>query len=317
MLTPPVEISQKHPSMRGPGNSEILALEVGSQGLGWLTGFRSRLVSAEDESEVSQEYHCHTNLVFPDPKRHIQAIKPFRIFTISQGLKEMTLPAGFGVPVQLDTPMRVDTQVLNLNEVLETPLKVRHQTTVQFVPHRELKEPLIPLSVINCSVLRPLEPGSEVSEQGEVVLKGGGCGFVRSGVTIVEDPEGNKSAAHWSLGQGREESRTDITWQLSLSADTTLHYAFAHVHPFCESIELRDLTEGVSLLKLETRQSSGKIGLSSVDHFSSQEGLPLLKDHRYELVSVYNNTSDEPQDAMADLFVFLRDNKFEARLQRK
>ena len=42
------------------------------------------------------------------------------------------------------------------------------------------------------------------------------------------------------------------------------------------------------------------------------EGLPLYKDHGYEMVSIYNNTSDKEQDAMAVMIFFLKDKTFDA-----
>src|SRR5262249_10503057 len=42
----------------------------------------------------------------------------------------------------------------------------------------------------------------------------------------------------------------------------------------------------------------------------SEEGIPLIKGHRYELVSVYNNTSGIDQDSMASMFFGLADPEF-------
>ena len=103
-----------------------------------------------------------------------------------------------------------------------------------------------------------------------------------------------------------------VTEMLELPYDTTIHYILAHVHPFCESLELRDLTTGESVVKLEMKQVENQIGLSHTEHFESVEGLPLYKDHGYEMVSIYNNTSDKEQDAMAVMIFFLKDKTFDA-----
>ena len=59
------------------------------------------------------------------------------------------------------------------------------------------------------------------------------------------------------------------------------------------------------------RNSAGKIGLEFVDFLSSEEGIPLYKDHEYTLISIYNNRSDEKQDAMASMFLYMLDWDFE------
>jgi len=40
------------------------------------------------------------------------------------------------------------------------------------------------------------------------------------------------------------------------------------------------------------------------------EGIPIYKDHQYELVSVYDDTSGVDQDSMAVMFRYLLDEKF-------
>jgi len=53
-----------------------------------------------------------------------------------------------------------------------------------------------------------------------------------------------------------------------------------------------------------------EIGLEHVDHFSSEKGIPVYKDHEYELVTVYDNTSGQPQDSMAVMFLYMLDRDF-------
>ena len=80
--------------------------------------------------------------------------------------------------------------------------------------------------------------------------------------------------------------------------------------PFAESLELRDLTTGESLFKSSTRGPVMQIGLDYVEHFSSESGIAVFKDHQYELVSVYDNTSSEEQDSMAIMFLYMLDEQF-------
>ena len=97
-----------------------------------------------------------------------------------------------------------------------------------------------------------------------------------------------------------------MTRPLLLPYDTTIHYIAVHLHPFAESLELYDLTARKTVYRSRTRQADRGIGLADVEYFSSVEGLPIYKDHEYELISIYNNTSEQDQDSMATMLLFLQ-----------
>ncbi len=83
------------------------------------------------------------------------------------------------------------------------------------------------------------------------------------------------------------------------------------MHPFAESLELRDVTADRSIFKSHARNLSGEIGLASVEYFSSVEGVPVYKDHEYELISIYDNTTDEEQDSMAVMYAYFLDQGYQ------
>ena len=83
---------------------------------------------------------------------------------------------------------------------------------------------------------------------------------------------------------------------MNIPYDTTVHYIAVHLHPFAESLELVDLTTGEPVFKSEVDNFEDKIGLRRVQYFSSEEGVPVYKDHEYELMSIYNNTTSVNQD---------------------
>ena len=66
------------------------------------------------------------------------------------------------------------------------------------------------------------------------------------------------------------------------------------------------------MFKSTTRPFPDRIGLAHVDSFSSVEGIPIYKDHEYELVSVYNNITDKNQDSMAVMNLYMLDKDFVA-----
>ena len=45
--------------------------------------------------------------------------------------------------------------------------------------------------------------------------------------------------------------------------------------------------------------------MAEVETITDETGIPLYSDNEYELVSIYNNTSGEKQDAMATMLLYL------------
>src|SRR5437016_12276475 len=124
------------------------------------------------------------------------------------------------------------------------------------------------------------------------------------------DPTGRHMTGHWTVPPGRQVNASDITWFLRLPFDTKLHYAAVHLHPFAESLSIRDTTTGKVVLQSHATNPAKGIGLTHVETFTSAEGLPISKDHQYELVSVYNNTSGANADSMASIFFGFADLEF-------
>lgn len=304
--------------MQGPAATDMVALKPNSSELGWITGFRSVMVNKEGTGPASQEYMCHTNLDILALDQHLQdrgveRFNPGRMFTISQGQQEVDLPKGFGLPIRMGQPMAAAVQVLNLNHEVSDPFTLRHKLTFRYIENSEVKGTMTPLFTKSGVVLKALDKNSKYyGTEHQDTMTEGACliGNPAVGKDVFADENGNPFTAHWVVEKGVEENRTLVKKMLDLPYDTTIHYILAHVHPFCQSLELRDLTTGKSVVKLEMKQTDGMIGLSHTEHFESIEGVPLYKDHDYEMISVYNNTSDEVQDAMAVMIFFLKDKTF-------
>lgn len=324
-VAPALEIDKIYPSMKGPAHTDLVALLPNSKELAWITGFKAVIVEADGKTQSDQGFMCHTNLDIASPSQHIQRdlkprFNPGRLFTISQGQDEVTLPDGFGIPLRMGTPMQVAVQALNLNEKPKDPFKVRHQVTFKYIENSKLKKPLVPLFTTSGLVLKALDKkATHYGVDNSLPMKGAGCliGSSADDKGTFKDEHGNPFTAHWVVKKGREEDRTVVTEMLALPYDTKIHYILAHVHPFCESLELRDLTTDKSVIKLSMKQAKEKIGLSHTEHFTSLEGIPVFKDHAYEMVSVYNNTSDKDQDAMAVMIMFMRDKEVMAKISAR
>jgi hypothetical protein len=240
-----------------------------------------------------------------------------RLFTLSQGVFSIELPSGFGIPSMSDEPFSLNSQVLNHN-FKDRSFEVRHRVTIEYVRDRDLSAPLKPLysSQVWGMVLLQGEDGDFGQPAAGERIGHASClpgqAVNQRGPMMYSDGMGRKATGHWIIRPGREERHTPVNAQLRLPYDTTLHYAAMHLHPFAESLELRDLTTGATLVKVRAKPARKGIGLESVEHFSSDEGVPLYKDHEYELVSVYNNTSAVNQDAMAVMLLYLQDRRFKS-----
>jgi hypothetical protein len=137
---------------------------------------------------------------------------------------------------------------------------------------------------------------------------GAGCGELinvnlQSASTDGKPSEGIMN--HWIVPVGHHIYTTEITPQLNLPFDTTIHYATIHVHPYARGMELRDLTTGRAILRLNSQDLPDRVGVAHVDEFKSIEGIPILRNHRYDLTVEYDNTSDSKSDAMAILYLYL------------
>jgi len=189
--------------------------------------------------------------------------------------------------------------------------------TLEFVRDRDLKGPLKPVFMTAAFGMKPIGlKGDDVSKPLRVASGGPGpsCDLGEHAPNATQhnvhsDPKGTFSS-HWLVRPGKEILRTPVTQLLSLPSDTTVHFVSIHVHPFAQSLELRDLTTGKTIFKSRVKGLRRGIGLSRVTHFSSRKGIALLKDHEYELVSVYNNTSGVNQDSMAGMLLYLLDKNF-------
>ena len=132
-----------------------------------------------------------------------------------------------------------------------------------------------------------------------------------------EDGKGRIFTGHWVVPPGRQVNRTVVTQLMNLPYDTTAHYIAVHLHPYAETLELRDLTTDRTLFLSKARNSEGKIGLDHVDFYSDPGGIPLFRDHEYEIVSTYENTSGVDQDSMAVMYLYLLDQEFDRQKVEK
>jgi hypothetical protein len=314
-------IDKKYASMRGPHGFDHATLLDGPRELVWIVGYHTEVVDAESKEAVSQEFMCHANLDF-DASEYYQTFStrvPLsgRVFTLSQGQQDIAFPEGYGIPVPSDMDLSLATQVLNLNIDNPKKLNVRHKVQVRFVRDSEATVPMQALYQSAVEGFKALTPEARYygleSEEVDPSLHGPGCDLGQAAVLGDEDPDalGQKFTAHWVVEPGEEVNRTNVTRFLNLPFDTRAHYVAVHLHPFAESLTLKDLTAGKTVLHAKAMNTPDRIGLKHVEHYAGADGIQLHKDHEYELVSVYKNTSDQAVDSMAVMYLYLHDPTFE------
>jgi hypothetical protein len=318
-------IDRKYRSMEGP--SSVQKVYLGNQTtpeLLWITGIRTEMVGEDGINPQLPELMCHVNVDL-DANRH-QALfdlpRPTatRLMTLSQGMLSAKVPAGYGFPLASNEPLLLFTQVLNHNIEKPNNLKVRHRVTFEYVREVDLNHPMKPLFNLGASGMVQLNDnplalttmmGSAGAEaHGASCLIGMRAPQASASSADYVDPSGRRLTGHWIVPPGRQVNTSDITWFLRLPFDTKLHYAAVHLHPFAESLSVRDVTSGMTVLRSRAMNPKQGIGLTQVDTLTSVDGIPLYRDHQYELVSVYNNTSGANADSMASVFLGLDDPEF-------
>lgn len=318
------EIDQKYRSMRGPWSRNVVQfLDTEPPELIWVTGAKVDMVGEDGKTTMPEQFMCHANFdIEASAHGELHGMnKPIdeRLFTLSQGQLNVQFPPGCGFPMMSNESINLITQVLNLN--LDNPenLKVRHKVRINFVRQSDLKKPMKPLYEAGCSSMKSLEDRSLVYDyapEGAPTASGLLTSMCSPGKTAnahdnYPDRLGRKFTGHWIVKPGREENRTRVTTLMRLQWDTRVHHIAVHMHPFAESLELRDITEDKTVFKSHVKNLDGQVGLEKVEYFSSEEGLPVFKDHEYELISVYNNTSEEDHDSMAVMYLYMHDQEFQ------
>lgn len=316
ILSKVYDVDKKYKSMKGPSSRQDIVLGMAdSPELVWVTGYKAVMVGSDGESPMAQEFMCHSNLDI-DVASHQKAVGSThgfnpRLFTLSQGQFDVKFPAGFGIPLLSTETLALTTQVLNHN-IEGEDFKVRHKVSVDYLRDVDAGEmvALFPIGAYGLTLLEG-EDGYYGVQDPEEDDHGPGClPGSNASAHVYTDRQGRTFTGHWVVPPGREENRTLVTELMQLPYDTTVHYIAIHLHPFAESLELRDLSADKTLFKSKARNFEGKIGLDHVDYFSSVNGIELFKDHEYEIVSVYNNTTEQEQDSMAVMYLYARDKVF-------
>ncbi len=331
--SPPMLIDKIYRSMQGPSAASEIYLDDSFFGriksfyqpeLIWLTGYSIELFD-DKGNKISYDFMCHNNLNIS-----VKNILPWkvnsigtdtRLFTLTEGQTNVELPNGFGIPVMSDQPLRVDFQVLNHN-IENANIKVIQRVTIKYRKDKDLSGKMKALFQQSAFITKQItgpkgeyneEPvnDSAISSQNKTNEPKTCCGntFADEGGNYnpFYDKYKREYTGHWIIDDSVEVLKTDVTQMLNLLSDTKAHFFSVHVHPFCESLELIDVTDKKSLYKASTINFTDKIGLENIDSKVDLPGVPILKCHKYQLVSIYKKNSPVKHTAMATMFLYLEE----------
>jgi hypothetical protein len=312
-------IDRVYKSMQGPSSWIHTSILPGQPGeLIWVTGYRAEVVGPDGKTVLSPDFMCHSNLSF-DAADHAQRFgwtrrTSNRLFTVSQGQAEVQFPEGFGIPLMSDEPLAVQTQALNHNWP-DTTAQIRVRVTIDYVRQQDLSEPFVPLYMTAANALVLLDgtdgnygaPPDDMTDHGTGATEG-----TPASSRVISDHYGRRFSGHWVVPPGHQVHRTPVTNWMRLGTAPTVYYIAVHVHPFATSVTLTDLTAGRVVFTSDVAPiGGGKIGIAKVGTYSDPNGIPLAGDHEYEMTTVYDNTSGVDQEAMAVMYLYLRDDEFQ------
>jgi hypothetical protein len=322
LWSPDFTVDRLFPSMTGPAEVHYFRLkEKGTPELLWLTGYSTSVLNAKNGEFLDDEFLCHNNfdyaindyyLKWGLPERSMVQIP--RLATITQGQTKIQFPDGFGIPMMSDQNLSTATQVLNVN-LPDTNFKVKHLVEIDYISERKAKQSVRPLFQQSVNVLVKVDTNAAISD---TLSPEQDCRPALSTIAFLSTrKDGELYTGHWVIPKGRDTITYDVTYMLNLPFSTTLHYAGVHVHPYCEYLELRDVTENKVVFRSNITNDANLSKMNHIEAFSSIEGLLMHKEHQYELVCVTNNTTDMEQDMMAVMLLYLHDKELEEIINKK
>jgi len=316
LITPTLVVDQIYKSMEGPKVMRSFQIDSKTDDLVWITSFETKAISTNEVDALSNDYICHTNIDFYDGEHYsrwnlnerIGQHYP-RLTSMSNGIEKYNFPDGFGFPVFGNENLFLSTQTLNHN-IKSDPFSVKHQINLGYKPHSKTMKPLQSKTVF---IMLPYNTDNPF--QGPTEANPNMCLPVETGNHSYSNDEGESLSGHWVVFPGKKRYSYDITHQLQLKDSTTLHHIATHLHPYAETLTLKNKTKDTVIFTSIAENYTDKTGLKRVSFFSSAEGVMLYPDHAYELILEINNTSGSDQDMMASMFLFLYDKEMHEQLK--
>jgi hypothetical protein len=332
ILSDTMRINKIMRSMEGPFSITNFTFGTGlinhfAPQLIWLTGYQLDVIDANTNQKLSDDFMCHNNMNIVDKntvpwKLETQGSNT-RLFTITEGQTQLQLPKGYGIPVLSNQKLEIVSQVLNHN-IADTNFLVRQRIKITYVKEIEVALPIKPVYQQSAFVTKFVSGpagnyGESIKIPSTINSNSKACTTENMLSCGVEKPEpgvfnpfqdqyGRQFTGHWKFNPGKEILVTNVTKMINIKRIKKAYYVSVHVHPFCEALCLYDVTAKDTLIKANARSFTNKIGLEHIEQFTFKRGLTFYPNHKYELVSYYNNPTQAIHTAMATMFLYMDEN---------
>jgi hypothetical protein len=317
-ITPTLVVDNIYTSMEGPKVMQGFQINPESQDLIWIRSFKTEALAIDEQTKLSNDYICHTNVDYYDSSYYSKWNLPGRIgqhyprlATLTNGMESYAFPEGFGFPILANEYLYLSTQSLNHNKK-DSLFKIKHKISLGYVKDNAALKPLSSRTIFIMLPYDSDQPFKNEAAKVDPTI----CIPVETKNHNYLANNGQQMSGHWVIFPGKQTYRSRVTDQLQLKEATPLHHIATHLHPFAESLMLKDVTADTIIFNAEAKNHLNKIGLEKIAEFTSQAGIILYPDHEYELILTTNNTSEKPQDMMASMFVALYDSQLDKKISK-
>lgn len=308
--SPHTLVARVDPSEGMRRSDKFLSIENQPGELIWLRGASLQTIA---DSSLPRPLLSRASVVLQNPLRYLQLHglqqNPQGIlFRFSPGVEEVRLPPGFAIPINSNEPLLLGTESQCQDDPAE-PSQVNFSLKLDYVHQRGLQETFTPLYCLQLNSLITVgeQPAYFGLPEADPARHGSGCPVLTPATSErFQDGHGGVFADRWLLPPGAQENRTLVTRILALQRDTRIHHASGHLSPLGTTLELYDFTARESLIKLNK-----KPGVEGLEQFQSTQGVELKREHEYQLVAVFDNSTETVQQASAQMALYIEPPEFE------
>ena len=211
----------------------------------------------------------------------------------------VTLPAGYGMPYDdLKTSALLRVVTLNLNAA--PAFNARYRATVKYISNEDAKKlGLKSIHSLHVSITRE-----------DIVAQNRMLALPTETNNMQDDPNlcdhGNPSPNNFIVTPGRHTYTKVFPHDHPIYRGGRIYTYMRHLHAYAESVELIDQTTGKTVLPAAPPEA-GDLAASPKTYLvvSIPEGVSIDPSHTYAIRTVYNNTTNESVNGMAQLGLYI------------
>ena len=308
VTTPSIRLTQRYTSMKGPRSIRGFQLETEPDNARvWIRRYKIDVLDTAAEEE-STEFLCHAWLMadtgLRDPESGLRGARggrdPSLLLTISQGFEDMRFPDGFGVEFDGLDVSRVGLLTMAVNNNDDAIDKqIQFRATIDYLDDSDALQ-------LGIKPLVGFQLHAHQKDREAALVHHHPTGTMPAGHPSQGHPpaDGRMTTDHWLVPSGRQVVRSDVKPGV-IHSDGMIHFIKIHLHPYGESVSLIDKATGEEVWKGYARNHPERAHLLGVDSYSSTTGIPIYKSRAYELITIYDNPTDQPIDAMAVMRLYV------------